>query len=249
MLICFIICKSYFNGRQLKQERNIKTPRIYTNRFKLSTPIRVAIVDDHLMFRQGLIAVLKNYKNINVVFEAENGKEAIEKIKTTETDVVLLDISMPIMDGLEAAGNLSVTNPDVKMLIVSMHDANAMVVRAMNNGCHGYVLKGDCVSHIIESIFVLRNEFYYFNRIFKKTILKRLLKGKLNLDPFKHVVLSQREKEVAYLISMEFSSKEIGEKLFLSKRTVEFHRENIIRKIGARNAVGIGKYAVKYGMV
>ncbi|MGQ0829212.1 MAG: response regulator transcription factor [Bacteroidota bacterium] len=216
----------------------------------MKNQIKLAIVDDHHLFREGLISLTTEYKDLNVVIEASNGKELIEQIEKRKVDVVLLDIEMPIMDGFEVTRYLKKNYPEIKILILTMYNDEEIIRYLIGTGAHGFLLKNSSIANIIDAIYsVTTDNGYYFNDSVSKSMVQDLVSSKKIKPYFHKSKLSARELEVMRLICKEYTNKEIACSLFLSLRTVDGHRENILNKIKAKNTAGIVMYAVKNNLL
>lgn len=209
--------------------------------------INVLIVDDHQIIRDGVKALLKNAEEINIVNEASNGKEAIKLIRQNpnEIDVIILDITMPVMDGLQTTKCLVKEFPKIKILALSMHDDEWHLISMLKEGVLGYVLKTTGSSELIQAINRVANGQSYFD----KQASGKLLNYLSNKEKGKKMAvgeLTAREKEILLLIVEEFTNTEIAEKLFLSPRTVDTHRRNLLQKLNAKNTAGLVKYAMTH---
>lgn len=207
--------------------------------------IRLGIVDDQPLFRKGLISLLKEFDEIKVVFEANNGRELLDEAAKKQPDVILLDLEMPVMDGVESTAALKSKYPGIKILILTMHNDDAMVLHLIEKGAHGFLLKDTNIETIVEAIYSIKENGYYFNDRVSKIMVSGLVKSNKIQPSFNKVKLSAREIEVIRLLSQELKNPEIADRLFINVRTVERHRENILRKINAKNSIGIIMYAVK----
>ena len=211
--------------------------------------IRVVIVDDHQMFIDGIKGLLASKPGIQVVGEANNGVELIDVLTSTQTDVVLLDINMPKMDGSEALKHVVSNHPKVKVLMLTMHDTRHYIEKLIKSGAHGYILKNTGVDELVEAITTVNSgDVYYSAKVTQRVMESLQQKNKLDREMV-DVSLTDREKDVLILIAQEFTTSEIGEKLFISHHTVESHRKNLISKLGVRSAAGLVKYAVQMGLV
>jgi DNA-binding NarL/FixJ family response regulator len=211
--------------------------------------IRYVIADDHKIFREGLRLVLGDEPKLKFVAEAENGEELLQILKGNETDVVLLDLKMPVMDGLAATKEIRARYPNVKILILTMHDEELMIIHMLEAGANGYLLKNADPSEIKKAIYAVTETNYYFNDMVSGTMLKNIVNKNIAAPSFKPAVeLDEREVKVLQLICQECTSAEIGEKVFLSARTVEGIRSGIMEKVGVRNIAGLVMYAVKNGI-
>jgi DNA-binding NarL/FixJ family response regulator len=211
--------------------------------------IKFIIADDHKIFREGLRLVLSDDPSLQFVAEAENGEELLQILKGNESDVVLLDLKMPVMDGLAATNEIRAKYPDVKILILTMHDEEHMILHMLEAGANGYLLKNADPSEIKKAIFAVTENNYYFNDMVSSTMLKNIMSKNITAPSFKPTVeLDEREIKILELICQECTSAEIGEKIFLSARTVEGLRAGIMEKVGVRNIAGLVMYAVKNGI-
>ncbi|GAB5552192.1 MAG: response regulator transcription factor [Saprospiraceae bacterium] len=204
--------------------------------------IRIIIADDHTMFRQGLISLLKEEKAVEVVGEAANGKEVMTLLERQSADLLLLDIEMPEMDGFDVLRALRIY-PNIKVLVLTMHTSAEYVKNLIKAGADGYLQKDAEKSTLMEAISKTTIEgSYYTSEI--ATLLLNDLKNKSS-----SASISPREKEVIQLIVDGNTTKEIANKLFLSKHTVESHRQNILLKLQLKNSPELVKYAIQNGLV
>lgn len=211
--------------------------------------IKIALVDDHKLFRSGMRALLSAFDNLEVVMEAGNGQEFLDQLKDHRPDVVLMDLEMPVLDGMETIKILKEKYPDVKAIIVSMHDEEKFIVHLMELGARGYLLKNSNPEDIENAVRSVAETGYYFSEMVSRLMLHGLVK-KENLKPSfnNKEALTSREIEVVKLICKEHTTPEMAEILFISPRTVDGHRNNIMDKTGARNIAGIVVYAMKNGL-
>lgn len=212
-------------------------------------PIRIAIADDHKIFRTGLIAVLKDVDEFNVVLEAGSGSELIEQIVTEKPDLILMDIKMPDMDGLQTTLYIREHFEDIKILVISMYHENKYIIDMMKAGANGYLLKNAEPKEIIQAINTVYHTGFYFNQPMSGNLMKDLLGLQPSASGQTEAVLNEREIDVLKLICEERSNVEIADKLCLSVRTVEGYRTKLFEKIGSKNIVGLVLYAVKQGIV
>ena len=212
-----------------------------------TTPLRLALVDDQKLFRGGLKMILSENESFDVVFEAGNGKQFFERLAFEPVDVVILDVEMPVMDGIETLTILKDKYPDVHAIMLTMHDNERLINHLMQLGASGFLLKDENPEVVREAVErVAQNGIF-----FRDYVSKALLKGGRKKTPSSQYGtpdLSTREQQVLTLICQEFTSKEIAEKLFISARTVEGHRRSLQEKTGSRNIVGLVLYAVKNGI-
>ncbi len=207
--------------------------------------ITILIADDHAIVRRGLQNLLEDEANIDIVGEATDGIEALAQIKKLSPQIVLLDLTMPNMGGLEVAKIVSTEYPQTKSLIFSMHNNQEYMVRSVENGAMGYLLKDTTKEEILNAIQTVSEGKKYF----PTTVSSMIIDGLLHQKPQKEVIstrferLSKKEKQILNLVSEGMSSKEIAEKLFLSIRTVSNHRANIIKKTEVKNTADLVKKA------
>jgi DNA-binding NarL/FixJ family response regulator len=212
--------------------------------------IKIAIADDYRIFREGLKVGLSADDNLEVVLEADNGEDLLKGLQAITPDVILMDLKMPIMDGMEATKEVRKKYPVVKVLVVSMYDDDKFIIHLMENGANGYLLKNAEPDEILRSIYAVHENGYYFNDLVNKALLKKLiLKNNFKPSFNQNVELTEREQEVLKLICQEKTAIEIAKEIFLSPRSIEGIRQRMIEKIGVRNTAGIVMFAVKNGLV
>jgi DNA-binding NarL/FixJ family response regulator len=212
--------------------------------------IKFAIADDHEIFRQGLKLVLAGDQALQFTVEAENGFALMQLLKKQQPDVVLLDLKMPVMDGFATASEIKKLYPAIKILILTMYDEEHFIVHMLEAGANGYLLKNANPDEIQRAIHAVYENNYYFNDLVSNAMLKNLVQKNLAAPVFKSSEnLTEKEIKVLQLICQEYTSTEIGEKVFLSARTVEGIRAGIMEKVGVRNIAGLVMYAVKKGIV
>lgn len=209
--------------------------------------INLLIADDHTMFLQGIVSLLEQESEINIVGKAVNGIEALEKIKTENPDLVILDISMPEMDGIELSKILKKDFPEVKILVVSTHSNVKIISRLIRIGVNGYLLKNAEKSELLKAIQTIASGENYFSEETEEKHLANHLKIEKQVSVLTE--LSSREKEILVLIAHEYNTAEIAEKTFISLNTVNTHRRNLLSKLNAKNTAGLVKYAVENGLV
>ena len=214
----------------------------------MGSPYTIVIADDHVMFRQGIKNILEKSKWLEIVGEAGDGFKLLELLKRVNPDMVILDISMPNLRGLEATREIKMIFPDVKVLILSMHRDKEYVYSAVSAGAEGYLLKEDADTELFAAIEKIRQKGHYLSPLLFEELTDELFKAhyKGQLTP-QYEPLTLREREVLKLIAEGTSNKEIADLLFISVRTVENHRANIMRKLNIRNAVNLVKYAIHKG--
>lgn len=211
--------------------------------------IRLAIADDQPLFRRAFVLLLRDMPDVQVMFDSANGEELLTGLKGNDVDIVLLDLEMPVMDGVEALRRIRDEHPKVKVIVLSTHDDERSIVRMMELGANGYVLKTAEPDEVENAIRSVKESGYFFSDLVSRVMLQSLVK-KENVKPVFNDVdpLTERELDVLRAICQEMTTTEIAGKLFVSPRTVEFHRNNILLKTGARNMAGLVVYAMTKGI-
>ena len=215
--------------------------------------INVVLADDHVLVRKGIAAMLETDQEISVVGEAGNGIEALASAKALHPDILLLDIRMPEMTGLEAAAKLKGFAPDTKAVILSMHDSEEYVLEALKAGAYGYLLKDIDKAEFIRALKQIHKGTKYFSGTISDVLANRLLKGQsmassavVKEDPYH---LTRKEKEILRMIIDGKHNKEIADSMSKSVRTVETHRFNMMKKLGVNNAVDMVNKTIKENLV
>jgi DNA-binding NarL/FixJ family response regulator len=212
--------------------------------------IKIAIADDYKIYRDGLKVGLSGDENMEIIGEADNGEDLMKLLETSSPDIILMDLKMPIMDGMEATKLVRKKYPAIKVLVVTMYDDDKFIIHLMENGANGYLLKNAEPDEIIKSIYAVKENGYYFNDVVNKALLKKLvLKNNLKPSFNQNIDLTEREQEVLKMICEEKTAAEIAKEIFLSPRSVEGIRQRLIEKIGVRNTAGLVMFAVKNGIV
>ncbi len=213
------------------------------------TPINVLIADDHKIFRDGIKSLLSKEKDIHVVAEASNGNEVVEMAAKHELNLVVMDIDMGIPNGIETTAILKKSHPNINILILSMIGLHDFIIQALEAGATGYILKNAGKDELLTAIKSVANGDSYFSREVSSSLIEQLHRPKSGKKKLADIPLSLREIEVLKLIAQEFSNHEIAEKLFISIRTVDTHRRNLLEKLGLKNNVGLTKYAMSKGLI
>ncbi len=212
-------------------------------------PIRVIIADDHEIFRDGFKVMLKKQTEVEIVAEAENGKELIELAKEHQPDVVITDVKMPQLDGIEATKQIKKDLPHIEIIALTMFDEENLVIDMLEAGAKGYLLKNTNKAEVVQAVkAVYKQETYYCNSTSNK-LAQMIAKSRFN--PYKSIKkpsFNEKEIEIIRLICKELSNKEIASELGLSTRTIEGYREKILEKIEAKNIAGLVIYAIKHNI-
>lgn len=208
-------------------------------------PIKVLIADDHQLFREGLTNLLADAADIEIVAQAENGQEVLEKVRFSKPDIVLMDIGMPILNGIDATIALRKEFPDIKTIALSMHDEKTYIKGMLEAGAWGYLLKNCAYDQLVNAIIQVYNGEKYLDTHATRVIIQDYLKN----DSQGMKQLSERESEVLKLLAEGRSIREISEKLFISIKTVGSHKQNIFDKLEFENMAQLIKFALKNGIV
>lgn len=213
----------------------------------MKTP-KIIIVEDHDIFRDGLVSLLTMKKIANVIGEAKHGKEFLELIDDKKPDLVLMDISMPVMDGIEATREAINKYPNLNILVLSMYGDEKYYTKMINAGAKGFILKSSGKNELIEAInSVSKGNNYFSNDLLRKIIVKF---EKNRDDETKETInLTSREVEILQLLCNGYTAQEIADKLFLSKKTIEGHRTNLFNKTKTKNSVALVIHAIKNELV
>lgn len=204
------------------------------------------MVDDHQLFREGLKLMLNLNPQIGSISQAGNGVEFLELLKKMTPDVVLMDIDMPIMDGVEATKRALLLNPNLKIIALSMYGDDEYYIKMIEAGARGFILKNSDIEVVEEAISnVMAGQNYFSSEVMANLVIH--LNNKKTEEARSE--LTERESEILYHICKGLSNQEIADTLFLSKRTVDKHRENILSKTNAKNTAGLVMYAIKHGII
>jgi DNA-binding NarL/FixJ family response regulator len=208
---------------------------------------RILIADDHPIVRSGVRKVIDSQHDLEVVAEAEDGAEAIDKALKEDVHLAILDVSMPRMTGIQAAAELHKRKPELRVLMLSMYDSEQFLFESLKAGASGYVLKSSADRDIVEACrATMRGETYLYPSAVTSLVRDYVARGG---ESEQFDVLTPRELEVLKLIAEAYSSKEIARELFISPKTVERHRQNILGKLGMRDRVELTRYAIRRGLI
>jgi DNA-binding NarL/FixJ family response regulator len=212
--------------------------------------IKVAIADDHKIFRKGVILSLRPFTNIKFVLEADNGDQLLEGVAASEPDVVLMDLRMPGKDGIETTKILSKQYPNIHVIVLSMYEDDRFVSHMMENGASGYLLKNAEPQEIRRAVMDVHEKGYYLNNFVNRILLKKShAKQKAVPSLNNEITLTERERDVLKFICMEFTAQEIAQKMDISPRTVEAIKDRLMERFGSKNTAGLVFFAVKNNLV
>jgi DNA-binding NarL/FixJ family response regulator len=214
-----------------------------TSAQRSQTALRVLLADDHAILRDGLKAILKE-NNVEVVGEAADGLQAVRACAQLAPEIALLDISMPLLNGIDAAREIRKVSPTTKVMILTMHADERYVLAALRAGVSAYVVKNKAASNLIQAIDATSNGEVFLSPCISKAVVQAYLTSDAPVDP-----LSSREREVLQLIAEGKNVKEIGDLLGISTKTAESHRANIMQSLGINDVAGLVRYAIKEGLI
>jgi len=209
--------------------------------------LTVYIADDHHFVRKGMVRVIQGFPRVGTIMEAANGKELLRLMKQQEPDVVIVDLEMPEMDGVSATRHISENYPEVKIIVLTMYDEQSRIIRLMEEGAHGYLLKQSDVSEVEHAIYAVVDKDFYHNDVVARALRQNLQKQEPTTN--KRQLLTERELEIVALICKEQTPKEIADALHISEKTVHVHKRNILTKLEVKSSIGILKFAVEEGLV
>lgn len=212
--------------------------------------IKIVIADDHTIFRQGLRMLLAQEDDMEVVGEAADGIEALELAKKCNPDIILLDIAMPNMDGVKVAGKIKKSLPQIKIIVLTSYSDDQFLFEFLKLGVSGFVLKDSASQELIYSIRKSHEGMVFFDPSVSKKVMEKFTQVSGGKSDFvNYGKLSNREKEVLRLVAEGCATKEVAEKLYISPKTVENHRANIMKKLNIRDRTGLTKYALRLGLI
>ena len=208
--------------------------------------IKVLIVDDHALLREGIRSLLASHDDIEVVGEAANGSEAIEKVREVDPDVILMDIAMPIMDGLEATRRIRKQNPNIKIIILTQYDRKDYVLSSIKSGASGFIPKNVIISELVSAIRTTHSGDAFLHPSVAKMVIEDYLR---QVEPSPYDRLTDREREVLKLVAEGLTNQEIADLLCVRVKTVLGHRTNLMEKLGIHNRTELIKYAIRKGLI
>ena len=209
--------------------------------------IRLLIAEDHLMVRAGILALLEKAGDINILGEASNGQEAVELTRELKPDVLIMDIMMPRLNGIQAAQNIHDLKLPPRILLLSMYSDAGFVHQALQSGVKGYVLKSSVSDELLHAIRLVASGQTFLSGPISETRVGNTMHPSVDNDPL--LILSPREKEILQLIAEQYTSGEIAKMLFITEKTVEKHRTRLLEKLHVRNLAGLVRLAIKYHLV
>ena len=211
--------------------------------------LRILIADDHEVARQGIRALLESHPGWEVCAEAKDGREAVELATNSKPDIVLLDIGMPNLNGLDAARQILAMSPAIRILILTMHDAEQVVREVLAAGARGFVLKSDAARDLVAAVDALQHRGTFFTTRVTQMVLNGYLHQEKESQVLAKAVLTPREREVIQLLAEGKTSKEVAVALKLSVKTAETHRTNLMRKLDLHSVADLTLYAIRNGIV
>ena len=212
----------------------------------------ILIVDDHPLVREGLKSILKPASEYEVVGQAGNARDAIQMVKRLKPDLVLLDLGLPDKSGLELSREIRSISPPTRILIVSMHSKVDYIVKAFQAGATGYMTKESATERLLQGIAQVLNGEYFMDSSVSHSVVKKLMQTpekEMKITDVGYETLTSREQEIMVLLAEGYSAKEAAAKLFISPKTVENHRTNIMNKLGLHSTLELVRYAVRLGLV
>ena len=215
--------------------------------------IKIFVVDDHPIFINGIVSLLKGAEGFKIVGTAGNGIELLEKIPQTKPDIILMDINMPLMDGIEATKKVKEKFPDIKVIMLTMHNELRLIKELLEIGARGYVLKNISRDDLINALDIVSKGRPYLD----PNVQEKMIEGISNIDEQKEDLedaklienITSREMEILQLIALGLTSQDISNRLFISKNTVETHRKNLLGNLNVKNTAALLKYAYKHKLV
>jgi DNA-binding NarL/FixJ family response regulator len=214
--------------------------------------IKIAIADDHKIFRDGIKMALSSKQNLKMIWEAEDGKDLMHKINIKKPDVLLMDIRMPEIDGINAIGLLRKQHEDVKIIVLTMYDDQQMISKMMEMGANAYLTKTTDPDEIYEAILTCMNDDFYFNQLVNNAVMGKLMQKKNVRHHYGSnvpITFSEKELKILQLLGEDKTTEEISKIIFLSPRTIETIRQNMKNKVGAKTIGGLIMYGMRNKMI
>lgn len=214
----------------------------------MTKPIQIAIAEDHDLVRKGIVSLLKEEANFEIIGDFSNGNDLIVAMRQFPMHVVILDIEMPQLNGLDALQIICEEFPEVKVIMLSMHESPEYISECMSLGAKAFLPKNCDIEELILAINTVFSKGFFFNEMVSKVLLDRISKSSQKVNSVEKNELTEREEEIVVLICEGYQNKEIADQLCLSVRTIEVHRKNISKKLNATNIAGLIRYAVTNGL-
>lgn len=208
-------------------------------------PIKIMIADDHQMVVDGLVGLLAMDSSVKVIGEALNGKNLLDLLNQNEPDQIIIDINMPIMDGIQVTKYVKVHHPDIKVLILTMYNKPEFIRQMLEVGADGFILKNTGRDELLNAIHSLDQGRTYYG----KEVMAKMMESIAQKQEKELPEITAREKDILKLLVQEYTTQEIAEKLFISTHTVDTHRKNLLSKLNVKNTVGLVRYAFEHGLV
>ncbi len=215
----------------------------------MKKPIHIAIVDDHVIVRQGLISLLAEYEEVNILFDANNGKELMDNLKSSKPDIVLLDIAMPIMNGKEALEKMQLKYPKIKVIVMSQYFHDEHIIEFIKAGASAFLPKNCDIDKLLDAInYVFEHGYYYDNKI-SAVMASLLKKTPIDNKVVADTEFTKQEIKIMKLVCVKKTNAEIADELHVSIRTIESHRYNISKKTNTTKTIDLIEYATKNGIL
>ena len=211
-------------------------------------PVKIGIAEDHLILRQGLIALLGEFPDLEVLIDASNGKELLQQLNLKKTDVILLDIEMPVMDGRETLEKLQILFPEIKVIIMSNYFHEEYIQEFMKKGASAFLEKNCSIEQLTEAIKKVVETGFYFDNHITNVIIEQNIKNAHTQNDINSIEFTKQELKILKLVCQKLSNAEIAETLSISIRTVEGHRYNISKKTNTNNTILLIDFATKYNL-
>jgi DNA-binding NarL/FixJ family response regulator len=210
--------------------------------------VRILLADDHGIVRDGIRISLENHSDLEVVAEVDDGFKAVEAVRRIKPDLVVMDVSMPGMNGIEATRQITAEDPAAKVLCLSMHMNRRFMTAALEAGAAGYLLKDRALEELVEAIRTVMAGRVYLCQMVASTVAEARVAGVVEPRPLNSPTLTAREREVLQLVAEGLSGRQIAMKLHVSLKTISAHRQHIMDKLGIHNAAGLTRYAIEHGL-
>lgn len=207
--------------------------------------INIGIAEDHSLFRQCLKSTLLTDEGVNVLFDVSNGQELLDNLKIHQPQVILMDIRMPVMDGEKALEQIVLSYPTIKVIIISMHNSELYIAEFIKRGARAFIAKQSDIEEVLKAIYTVCNEGYYFNDNISPSLVNEVLSSKQSESS----IFTVRERLIIQLLCKEMSASYIGKQLFISTRTVEWHKKNIFDKARVKTLAGLALFAIKSNII